>query len=79
MKTNVHHEKCDLCNTTFSFGAGAYHGQYIKTYGVLVCDICYKSGVGGWVPHNEIKLIRIAKDKGLPLPARLPNGLLPHS
>jgi hypothetical protein len=71
-------ERCDLCGEEFQYGPMAYFGTYVPTYQVMTCNKCYVANCDGWAPKLEEKVTRNLKAKGLKIPERKINGLLPR-
>jgi hypothetical protein len=71
-------ERCDLCGEEFQYGPIAYFGTYVPTYLVMTCNKCYAANCDGWAPKLEEKVTRNLKAKGLKIPERNTNGLLPR-
>jgi hypothetical protein len=71
-------ERCDLCGEEFQYGPIAYFGTYVPTYQVMTCNKCYAANFDGWAPKLEEKVTRNLKAKGLNIPERNTNGLLPR-
>ena len=71
-------ELCFSCGQTFAFGQNAYHGRVVPKYQIMVCRQCYDANWGGWAPFVERKLLVHLKAKGLEVPARNAQGLLPR-
>lgn len=72
-------QPCHTCGLAYQFGPGRYEGVWLEAYGIRVCDGCELGNQDGWHPSFEPRLNAILKDDGLPLPDRLPNGLLPFN
>ncbi len=69
---------CDLCGSQYQHGPHRYEGHKLQRYGMMVCDSCWESNWDGWAPHYESRIIESAESKGLQLPPRNENGLLPR-
>ena len=59
-------------------GRHKYDGKQIPRYSLDVCSTCYEGNWDGWTPHYESKILLHLKEKGLPMPERNDNGLLPR-
>ena len=70
-------QDCPICDEPYQHGPKIYEGEYLPSYELAVCQRCAGANFDGWSPHLEPKLIANLKAKGLPLPPRLPNKLLP--
>ncbi len=55
-----------------------YEGKKISRYHLSVCKLCYDGNWDGWTPHYEGKILSHLEAKGLPIPERNENGLLPR-
>lgn len=71
-------ELCFSCGQSFAFGQNAYHGRFIPNYQIMVCRGCNDANWEGWAPFVEGKLLAHLKAKGLEVPARNAQGLLPR-
>lgn len=69
---------CDICGRTFTSHLHVHEGHALKLYGAHCCDNCWSGNWDGWNPKYEAKILALLKDKGLPVPARNENGLLPR-
>ncbi len=78
MQTDKFVYKCDVCGSQYQHGPHRYEGHMAQRYGMMVCDICWRANWDGWAPHHESRIAAIAAAKGLPLPPRNKNGLLPR-
>ena len=70
---------CPVCGGSYHFGSGRYEGFSLDAYDMHVCDLCEVGNHDGWAPHHEAKILEHLKAKHLPVPARLPNGMLPFN
>lgn len=71
--------QCKLCHNTYKDGVNIHEGHKLKSYGdIMVCSMCWNSNWDGWAPHKADLLVKIMADKGLPLPSRNEQGLLPR-
>ncbi len=71
-------ERCDLCGREFPYGPITSLGTYLPTYQVMTCNSCYVANRAGWSPELEERVTRNLKAKGLKLPERNTQGLLPR-
>ena len=71
-------ERCDLCGAEFQYGPVAYFGTYVPEYEVMACNRCYAANWKGWAPDLEERVTRNLKAKGLRIPERNSQGLLPR-
>jgi hypothetical protein len=71
-------ERCDLCGEEFQYGPIAYFGTYVPIYQIMACNKCYAANYDGWAPDLEKTVTRNLKAKGLNIPERNRNGLLPR-
>jgi len=78
MENKVELLTCPICRNKFKFGANAYDGKHIKRYNLTVCNACLDGNHDGWAPHYEKILLDHLKEKGLPIPERNSNDLLPR-
>ncbi len=70
---------CFICTNEYEMGFGVYDGKRIPLYGdINVCMSCYNLSSEGWNPAVEEKLINHLNEKGLSVPERNENGLLPR-
>ncbi len=69
---------CDLCGSQYQMGRHIYDGKQIPLYKLGVCNTCYQGSWDGWSPQDEPKILEHLKEKGLPVPKRNNNGLLPR-
>ncbi len=70
---------CDTCGNPYQEGPHRYEGHKLHRYGgIMVCDGCWQGNHDGWNPHFEPILLGILKEKGLPVPERNEQGLLPR-
>jgi hypothetical protein len=71
---------CDVCDRPYQHGRHVYEGKPLSAaYGhSFVCPICYEGNHDGWHPSLEPAVLALLERKGLPVPPRLPNGLLPR-
>ena len=69
---------CDLCGSQYQHGPHRYEGHNLKRYEMMVCDTCWQSNWDGWAPQYENRIIEHTKSKGMTLPSRNDNGLLPR-
>ncbi|WP_420331940.1 hypothetical protein [Oceanicaulis alexandrii] len=72
-------ETCPVCDQAFQFGPKRYEGFTLDAYDMHVCDRCEVGNHDGWSPHHEPKILEHLKAKNLPVPGRLPNGMLPFN
>ena len=72
-------EICPVCGGEYQFGPKRYEGFSLDAYQMHVCDRCEMGNHDGWAPHHEAKILEHLKAKNLPVPARLPNRLLPFN
>lgn len=79
LMTNVQHatQRCDVCGREFPYGPHAYHGQFLKVYGIMAYNTCYAANEDGWAPHLEGGGTAKLEAQGLPLPDRV-DGKLPR-
>ena len=78
MKPKPFYCTCELCGSTFQFGPGRYDGKHIAAYNLTVCQGSYVGNWDGWAPHYESKILDHLKAKGLPVPKRNSQDLLPR-
>ena len=71
-------ERCDRCGERFQYGPVAYFGTYLPTDQVMACNRCYAANQDGWPPRLEERVTRNLKAKGLRIPERNSQGLLPR-
>jgi len=69
---------CDVCGCKYQMGRNKYDGKKIPRYNLGVCMGCYEGNWDGWSPGHEEKILKHLKDKGLAIPERNKNGLLPR-
>ena len=69
---------CALCGMTFQFGPGRYDRKHIPGYNLTVCKGCYDGNWDGWAPQWEAKILQHLQEKGLPVPKRNSQDLLPR-
>jgi hypothetical protein len=69
-------EHCELCGNGFRMGPHAYHGHYIASLKLLLCDRCYKMSWDGFAPRDEKKLLEHCEQNGVPLPPRNSKGFI---
>lgn len=69
---------CDLCGFKYQMGRHIYDGKYIPRYELNVCKACYTGNHDGWSSRDEKQLLNHLKEKGLPVPDRNNDGLLPR-
>jgi hypothetical protein len=69
---------CQLCSDSYQMGRHIYDGKQIPRYQLGVCKPCYDGNWDGWGSDHETKLLFHLKEKGLPVPERNKNGLLPR-
>lgn len=70
---------CFCCGRQVQFGPHRYDGRAAQLYGnVPVCMTCWSANWDGWSPTVEPKLLALLAERGLPVPARNENGLLPR-
>ncbi|WP_131751208.1 MULTISPECIES: hypothetical protein [Legionella] len=72
------YKDCFFCESECQFGPGIYTGKRVPTYDFIVCGTCYQESKEGWSPRDEIQIIKHLEKKGLPIPKRNANGLLPR-
>lgn len=70
--------KCPTCGFEFQFGPHRYDGKYLRAYQLTVCMSCYRANHDGWAPHLEPSIAAVLTARGLELPARNENDLLPR-
>lgn len=73
----ISHE-CQLCGREVVYGHGIYQLYKVSGYNLFVCNACKSGNWDGWHPDYEAKLLEHLKTKGLPVPERTENGLLPY-
>ena len=66
------------CNRAFQMGPHVYEGRYIPRYNLTVCKACYEGNWDGWHHDYEKFILAHLKKKGLPVPERNQNDLLPR-
>jgi hypothetical protein len=71
-------QKCETCGHEFQFGPNLYDGKHIPRYNITVCMTCWKSNWDGWAPRLELQVTAKFVEKGLPIPERNAEGLLPR-
>ncbi len=71
-------EQCGLCGSSYRYEPHYYGGQKIRLYDLMVCNNCWRSNWNGWNPIYDVKLLSTLERKGLPIPERKVNGLLPR-
>jgi uncharacterized protein with PIN domain len=71
-------QRCESCGNEFKYGYHNYDGQFIKTYQILVCSVCYETNWDGWHPNHEKKILQKLKENNSPIPERNTNGYLPR-
>lgn len=69
---------CEICDRNFQFDQHRYDGLKNQTYGIMVCLSCHDANWDGWRPDLEPLLTKKLMEKGVPLPQRNKNGLLPR-
>ena len=77
--------RCFLCGKQFERYSHVYssqysgiRGRYVGRYMIEACDVCYESNLDGWALRHERRLVAHLTKKGLPIPERNANGLLPR-
>ena len=71
--------QCDVCDADYQAGPHRHEGHRLHLYGdVTCCDTCWRGNWDGWAPHLETRLLGHLQRQGLPVPRRLPRGLLPR-
>ena len=71
---------CDVCGSRYQHGPHRYEGHKLHLYGgIFCCSSCWEGNWDGWVPHYEGVLLRCLEEKGLPVPKRTSEGLLPRN
>ena len=70
--------RCDVCDKRFEFGPDRFEGRPNDKYSIMVCDGCYSANWDGWASQYEERITRYLKAKGLQMPNRNDNGLLPR-
>jgi hypothetical protein len=70
---------CGVCGSRFQSGRHIYDGKRLPEYDLGVCNICLDANRDGWALDIEPKILQHLKAKGLPVPKRNKNGLLPIS
>jgi hypothetical protein len=72
--------KCDVCSSNYQHGPGRYEGHKLNLYGgIFCCDPCWSGNWDGWSSRLEPVLLKHLSAKGLAVPARNSNGLLPRN
>lgn len=71
--------KCFTCGQEILYNHHKYDGRNISTYGITVCDSCYKGNHDGRASQYEEKIIKHMKNEKYPAPKRNDKGLLPRS
>ena len=79
MQSSENTEHCEVCGREFRYTPKSDHRIYIPAYQIMVCSICYATNSDGWAPQFEESVTRNLKAKGLKIPARNANGLLPRN
>ncbi len=69
---------CELCGQKYQMGPHKYDGKYIPRYKLGVCKTCYQNNWDGWAQHCEEKILTHLKEKGIDVPQRNEQGLLPR-
>lgn len=70
---------CFFCAAPFEFGDDhQYRGKHLSRYMIDVCYGCYNGNWDGWAAHWEAKLVPHLVARGLAIPARNSDGLLPR-
>ncbi len=71
---------CPLCGNEFQHGPHRYEGHRLTLYeGIFCCNYCWEGNWDGWGPDHEEFLIKLLEEKGLPIPERNEEGLLPRN
>jgi len=71
---------CELCGSEYQHGPEVYEGHKLELYGdIFCCDICWQGNWDGWGPDPEKLLLKILKEKELPVPERNAKGWLPRN
>lgn len=70
----AHLETCFVCQRSFPFGKGKYHGRYIAQYDMTVCETCIANNWDGLNPRHEKRFEKHLEDRGIQSPARNENG-----
>jgi len=70
---------CDVCGNAYQYGPRRYEGHRLHRYGdIMACDACWQGNHDGWNPLLEPILLGHLNEKGLPVPERNGQGLLPR-
>ncbi len=70
--------RCEMCDREYQSAPHRYDGKVIRKLRLEVCATCYAGNEDGWAPHLESRLLDHLKEKGLPVPERNSNGLIPR-
>lgn len=70
--------KCPVCGNQFQFGPHKYDGKHLDRYEMTVCRLCYDVNWDGWGPAREAAILDHLREKGIPVPDRNQEGLLPR-
>lgn len=70
---------CDVCGRLKDYGHGRYDLKKVEGYHMWVCPTCWEGNWDGWSPLHEEAILTHLKKVGMPVPPRLPNGLLPRT
>lgn len=70
--------KCQLCGSSFQFGAHVYRGKVIAAYKLTLCDACYRGNWDGYATHYGPILEAHWKEHGINPPERNSKGWYPR-
>jgi len=71
-----HMVECFLCHEGFEFGPQRYDGHHISTWGVALCDKCYRKNRDDVVTDGYPKLVEHLDARGVAVRRNERGGLI---